>query len=53
MRVLLLISIALFAGCGQSGGLYLPPKERPAPPAETPPIATPAPEQQQQEKDKK
>jgi len=51
MRALLLISIVLLAGCGQSGDLYLPPKEQPAPPpAETPP--PPAPEQQQ-EKDKK
>jgi len=55
MRALLLISIVLLTlapltGCGQSGDLYLPPREQPAPPAETAPA--PAPEQPQ-EKDKK
>ena len=49
MPRLVLALTLLLAGCGQSGDLYLPPKEQPAPPAEP----QPTPEQQQQEKDKK
>ena len=53
MRALLLISVVLLAGCGQSGDLYLPPKQQPAPPPAETPAPQPTPEQQQQEKDKK
>jgi len=40
MRILLLLPILLLAACGQSGDLYLPPKE---PPAETVPQPAPPP----------
>jgi predicted small lipoprotein YifL len=54
MRALLLMSVLLAAGCGQSGDLYLPPKQQPAESA--PPIATPPPvegPQEQTEEQKK
>jgi predicted small lipoprotein YifL len=53
MRALLLIAIVLLAGCGQSGDLYLPPKQ---PTEAAPPIATPPPvegTQDQKEEQKK
>jgi len=45
----------LLAGCGQSGDLYLPPRQQPAPES-APPIATPPPvegPQEQKEEQKK
>jgi predicted small lipoprotein YifL len=50
MRILLPVTFALLAGCGQSGDLYLPPKEQTAPP---PPVEQPPPTQVEQKKDKK
>ena len=55
MRTLLLASFLAVAGCGQSGDLYLPPRQ--SPPAEAaPPIETPPPvegtQERQEEKEK-
>ena len=37
MRALLLLPILLLAACGQSGDLYLPPKDTPPPESAAPP----------------
>jgi predicted small lipoprotein YifL len=56
MRAFLLISIVLIAACGQSGDLYLPPKQQPAEPTpgQPPPAeqSQPPPTQVEQEKAK-
>jgi predicted small lipoprotein YifL len=52
MRILLLASFALLAGCGQSGDLYLPPEEQSAPPAPSSEQPQPPPTQAEEKKDK-
>jgi len=47
MRSFLLLPVLLLAACGQSGDLYLPPKE---PPAEPAPLPAPTPEEQKEKK---
>ena len=51
MRIATLLSIALLAGCGQAGDLYLPDQK----PAQQPPAAPapPSTEQDQQKKEQK
>ena len=51
MRALLSIVVVLLAGCGQSGDLYLPPKQ--PPPAESAPPAAPPETPPEEDKDKK